>query len=148
MYEVQYFVPDGYPLVNALLDDETMKMCSRLKNVDTKGAQVPNSALAVQLKIIENGTLFEIKKRGQFAYINIFCFEPQDFHQLFALVENLYTQNKLGVPKRPKMPTWIHSIPIAPTILRDNEISLCQKITLSFFWALYAQRLKKSNPLN
>ncbi|MHA4809521.1 hypothetical protein ACX0G9_15515 [Flavitalea flava] len=148
MYEVQYFVPSGYSSGEAALDDEIMAMCSKLKNVDTKGDQVPNSALSVQLKVMHNGTILEIKKRGQLVFINLFCFETQDFQELFALVENLYSQLKLGAPKRPKMPTWIHSIPIDPAILRENERILCHKMTLSFFWAVYAQHLKKSNTLN
>lgn len=148
MYQLQYFVPEGYPAVNASFDQEIMEMCARLKGANAKGTQVPNSALSVQLKVMEDGASFEIKKRGQLVYINFYCFDTQHFQSVFSMVEDFYYKYTLGVPKRPKIPTWIHSIPIAPTQLRDNEGILCQKMTVSFFWAAYAQHLKKSNPMN
>ncbi|HWK03782.1 MAG TPA: hypothetical protein VNS58_09125 [Puia sp.] len=148
MYQLQYLVPPSYPLVNASLDQEIMKTCAALKGVDTKGARVPNTALSIQLIIMLDGASVEIKKRGQLVYINLFCFEALHFQTVFVQVEDFYRQYNLGIPKRPKLPTWIHSIPIANTILRENEIILCQKMTVSFFWAVYAQHLKKRNPMN
>jgi hypothetical protein len=148
MYQLQYIVPNGFPAVNAAFDKDIMQMCAKLKGVDTKGALVPNSALSVQLKVMQDGASLEIKKRGQLVYINFFCFETQYFAAVFALVEDFYRKYDLGVPKHPKIPTWIHSIPIAASALRDNEVILCQKMTVSFFWAVYAQLLKKSNQMN
>jgi hypothetical protein len=148
MYKLQYLVPDNYPAVNASFDKDIMEMCARLRGVDKKGAPVPNSALSIQLKVMEDGASFEIKKRGQLVYINFFCFETRHFQNVFTIVEDFHRKYDLGVPKRPKIPTWIHSIPIAPTLLRDNEVTLCQKMTVSFFWAVYVQHLKKSNPMN
>ena len=148
MYQLQYFVPDSHPKINADFDQDTTDMCARLKGVDTKGAAVPNSALYVKLQVMENGASLEIKKRGEPVYINLFCFEPQHFTSVFAVVEGYYRQFNLGVPHHPKLPTWIHSIPIAYARLRENELILCQKITVSFFWAVYAQHLKKSNSMN
>jgi len=148
MYQLQYFVPADQPAVNASFDKAIMEMCAKLKGVDTKSVQVPNSALSVQLKVMQDGASLEIKKRGQLVYINFFCFETQYFATVFTLVENYYKKYDLGTPKHPKIPTWIHSIPIAPAILRENEIILCQKMTVSFFWAVYAQHLKKSNQMN
>jgi len=148
MYQLQYFVPANYPAVNASFDKEIMEMCAKLKDVDKKGVQVPNSALSVQLKVMQDGASLEIKKRGQLVYVNFFCFETQYFASVFAMVENFYHKYDLGAPKHPKIPTWIHSIPIAPTLLRDNEVILCQKMTVSFFGAVYAQHLKKSNQMN
>jgi hypothetical protein len=95
-----------------------------------------------------NGSPLEIKKRGQPVYLNLFCFDPFHLQSMLDAVEELYRQFGLGTPKRPKMPTWIHSVPVNDSILRPNEIVLCQKMTVSFFWAVYAQQLKRSNPMN
>lgn len=148
MYKLQYFVPFSYPSVDASYVPEIMEMCAKLKGVDTKGAQVPNSALSIKLMVMLDGSSVEIKKREQLVYVNFFCFDVQHFDHVFILVEDFYRRYNLGVPKRPKIPTWIHSIPIAHDILRENEIILCQKMTVSFYWAVYAQHLKKINPLN
>ena len=148
MYQLQYLVPANFPAINASFDKAIMEMCARLKGVDKKGAQVPDSALSIQLKVTEDGASLEIKKRGQLVYINFFCFETQHFQSVFIIVERFYNKYNLGVPKQPKIPTWIHSIPILPAVLRENEVLLCQKMTVSFFWAVYAQHLKKSNPMN
>jgi len=72
MFQMQYFVPDGYPRINTPLDDETIELIRKLN----------------------------------------------------------------GVAKSPKLPFWIHSIPIAYDRLRENEVILCQKKTASFFWAV------------
>jgi hypothetical protein len=148
MPQLQYFVPEGYPAVNAGFDKEIMEMCAKLKGVDTRDVSVPNSALSIKLLVMVNGTSFEIRKRGKLVYVNFFCFEPQHFSEVFALVEDFYRKHNYGTPKHPKIPTWIHSIPIAHDLLRDNEVILCQKMTVSFFWAVYAQHLKKRNPMN
>jgi len=148
MYQLQYLVPKNYSIVDASYDKQISEMCAKLKGVDTKGSQVPNSALSIQLKVMLNVASVEIKKRGQMVYINLFCFEPNHFQKVFLLVEDLYRAYNLGLPLRPKISTWIHSIPIAQEVLRENEIILSQKMTVSFFWAVYAQRLKRSNPMN
>ena len=62
MYQLQYFVPERYPTVNASFDKEIMEMCAKLKGVDTKGAQVPNSSLLVQLKVMQDGASFRNQK--------------------------------------------------------------------------------------
>jgi hypothetical protein len=148
MFQMQYFVPEGYQAVNASLDKEISDMCARLKGVDKKDVQVPDSALSIRLFVMENGSSVEIKKRGQMVYTNLFCFDSRHFQDVFCVVEGFYLQYNLGVPRHPKIPTWIHSIPIAHNLLRENEIFLCQKMTVSFYWAVFAQQLKKSNPMN
>jgi len=133
MFQMQYFMPDAYPRINTPLDDETTELTRKLKGVDKKSVPIPNSALSVQLFLMLNGASLEIKKRDQLVFI---------------LVEDFYKKYNLGVPKPPKLPCWIHSIPIAYDRLRENEVILCTKVTVSFFWATFYQKLKKSNPMN
>lgn len=49
--------------------------------------------------------------------------------------------HRLGTSKQPVVENWIHSIPMPPAypLLRENEIILCEKLTIAFFWAVYAQ---------
>ena len=148
MFNMQYFVPDNYPAVNASLDKEIARMCGNLKGVDRKFVQVPNSALSIRLFVMENGSSVEIKKREQMVYTNLFCIDASHFLDIFAVVEGFYRQYNLGTPKQPKLPTWIHSIPIAHELLRENEIVLCQKMTVAFYWAVFYQQLKRRNPMN
>ena len=148
MFQMQYFVPDGYPRIDVPLDNETTELTRKLKGVDKKSVPIPNSALSVQLFLMLNGASLEIKKRDQLAFINFFCFEAMNSPEVFILVEDFYKKYNLGVPKPPKLPCWIHSIPIAYDRLRENEVTLCTKVTVSFFWATFYQKLKKSNPMN
>src|SRR5882757_6378164 len=90
MYQLQYFVPDSYPPVNAAFDEEIMKVCAKLKGADLKGAPVPNSALSVHLEVMLNGANLEIKKREQPVYINLFCFETLHFQSVFTIVKGYY----------------------------------------------------------
>jgi len=148
MFNMQYFVPENYSAVNATLDKEIARMCGNLKGVDKKSVQVPNSALSIRLLVMDNGSSVEIKKREQMVYTNLFCFDARHFVNIFSVVENFYRVYNLGTPKHPKLPTWVHSIPIAHELLRENEIVLCQKMTVSFYWAVFYQHLKKRNPMN
>jgi hypothetical protein len=148
MYYVSYLVPPGHPLVKAELDKTVMEMTASLKGVDKKMVNVPNTGLCVRLKLMPDGGSIEIKKRKELVYINLFCMEAQHMDSVFGAVCNLYVNYKLGTPKRPSMPTWIHSIPVAEHLLRENELQLCHKMTVSYYWAVFAQLLKKRNPLN
>jgi len=148
MYHLQYFVPTGHPKMEPSFDEQIMHLCASLRGVDKKCVPFPQSALSIQLILTDDGGSFEIRKRTQLVYINIFCFEISYVEQVFSLVHKMYQQYQLGIPTRPKLPSWIHSIPINPGILQDNEVALCTKITVSFFWAAYAQLLRKRNPLN
>jgi len=148
MYTLQYILPDKYPPADGSFDSAISDMCAKLKSVSTRDTAVPNSALSVRLTVMINGSTLEIKKRGQPVYLNLFCFDSSHLESMLAAVEELYRQFRLGIPKRPKMPNWIHSVPVNDSILRPNEIFLCQKMTVSFFWAVFAQQLKRSNPMN
>ncbi len=148
MYQLQYILPPGSPPANGAVDKSVMEMCAKLKGVDTKGAKVPNSALSLKLFVTPQVASLEIRKREELVYLNFFCFATGSFEELLLVVGGGYQEYNLGAPERPKIPTWIHSIPIAPDLLRENEIVLCQKMTVSFFWAAYTQQLKKSNPMN
>jgi len=147
IYQLQYLVPPGYPVVDASFDQEIVDMTAKIK-CDGKFGKVPDSALSIMVTVMENGTSIEIKKRDRLVYINFCCFEALHFQSVFTLIEDFYTRYNLGIPKRPIVPTWIHSIPIAHDILRENEIILCQKMTVSFFWGIYAQHLRRSNAMN
>jgi hypothetical protein len=148
MYALQYLVPDKYPAADGSFDPAISDMCATLRSVSTRDTAVPHSALSVRLTVMLNGSTLEIKKRGQPVYMNLFCFDTSHLESMLAAAEELYRQFGLGTPKRPKVPTWIHSVPVTDSILRPNEIVLCQKMTVSFFWAVYSQRLKRSNPMN
>lgn len=123
-------------------------MCATLKSVSTRDTAVPRSAVSVRLTVTLNGSTLEIKKHGQPVYLNLFCFDASHLESMLPAVEELYRQFGLGIPKRPKMPNWIHSVPVNDSILRPNEIVLCQEMTVSFFWPVFAQQLKRSNPMN
>jgi hypothetical protein len=148
MFHLQYLVPDNFPEANGAWDKEVLHMCAQLKNVDRQFVQVPDSALFIRLKVLIDGASLEIKKRDKLIYINLFCFEKQYFPGVFAQVEEFYRLYKLGVPQKLTLPTWIHSIPVAADLLRDNETVLCQKMTTSYFWAVYGQSQKKRKPAN
>ena len=148
MYQFAYLAPPGYPTPDGSFDKDIVNMTASIKEVDKKSVNVPNSALWIQLKLMPDGGSFEIKKRKDLVYINLFCFEAENTDSVFSAVISLYEHYKLGTPKRPPVPTWIHTIPVAEHLLRANEIQLCQKISVSYYWAVCAQLLKKRNPLN
>ena len=95
-----------------------------------------------------DGGAFEIKKGQDLVYINLFCFEAEHTDSVFSAVIKLYEHYKLGIPRRPPVPNWIHTIPVAEHLLLANEIQLCQKMTVPYSWGVCAQLLKKRNPLN
>jgi hypothetical protein len=148
MFYLQFFTPPGHPKSAPSFDKDIIHMCAQLKDVDKKSVPVPNSALSIQLFRMEDGTSIEIKKRGQLAFINFLCFEPVHLNKVFFIVNEHYKKFGLGTPTRPTMATWIHSIPIPGPQLMEKEIFLCQKMTVSFFWAMYGRQLNKSNPFN
>ena len=148
MLYVQYFVPAQYPPVTPVLDPEVSALCSGLKGVDREGASVPDSELFLQLKVMEDGASLEIRKSGQLVFVNFFCLEGTQIHSVYKVVKLIYRDHHLGKPRKPHISTWIHSIPFAQQILQEKEIELCQKMTVSFFWAVYAQHMKRSNTLN
>ena len=148
MYQMQYFLPKGYPPADGRLDPDASRLGASLKGVDTKGSFVPHSALWLKLNVLLDGTSLEIKKREQLVYINLFCLDIQQSPGVLSVVRTFYDQYNLGIPVQPSIGTWIHSIPIRQEILRDNEIKLCQQLTVSFFWAVYAQSLKRGKSTN
>ena len=148
MYRMQYILPAGFPAPDGKLDREAVDLSASLKGVDKKGAFVPNSALWLKLDVFFDGASLEIKKRDQLVYINLFCLDAGHAPRLLGIVQGLYTQYQLGTAKKPSVETWIHSVPVGHHLLRDNEVQLCQKLTVAFFWAVYGQNLKKNNPLN
>jgi len=143
-FQMQYLMPDGFVPPNGRFDREAAQLGASLKGVDVKGANVPNSALWVKLGVHPDGADFEIKKRGELVYINIFCYELSHKSGVLAIVQQLYNQHGLGVVKTPGVSKWIHSVPVQHHLLRPNEIELCQKLTVAFFWAVFAQRKKRS----
>ena len=150
MHQMQYLLPEGYPSAKGQYDQSIVDLTASLKNVDTKGAAVPNSALWLKLNVFLDGSSLEIKKRKVLTYINIFNIDGSKSSKIFGTVQGLYEVHHLGTPKEPKVENWIHSIPIPPayTLLRENEVILCEQLTIAFFWAVYAQWFKKHNPLN
>lgn len=148
MYQMSYLVPSNHPPVDGALDMDIMRMTASMKGVDQKFVNVPNSALWINLIMMTHGSSLEIKKYKELVYINLFCFEEQKRDIVLSAVHDLYEKYSLGKPKRPPLPTWIHSIPVATSLLRENEYQLCHKMTVSYYWAVYAQILKKRNRLN
>jgi hypothetical protein len=143
MFAMQYILPEGYPSTDGALDKSIVALTSKMKVSGTKDTPVPSSALSVRMEVRLNGTILDIKKRGQPVYLNFFCFEETYTDSVLVLVEEMYRRLGLGTAKRPKMPTWIHSVPVNVSILRPNEVILCKKVTVSFFWAVFAQHLKR-----
>jgi len=143
-----YLVPPNHPPVDGLIDHNIVRLAASIQGVDKKSVNVPNTALWVQLKLGIDGGSLEIKKQKKLVYINLFCFEAEQMDIMFGAVGALYGKYNLGTPKRPPVPTWIHSIPVAESLLQGNELRLCQKLTVSYYWAAYGQFLKKRNPLN
>jgi hypothetical protein len=148
MFYFQFIVPPGHPKYEVPYDIEMIATCISLKKVDRESVPFPNSTLSVKLTNMLDGASVEIRKRDKMAFINILCFEAGNLNQVFATVEKLYLNYKLGQPKRPTMESWIHSIPVPGPSLRENEILLSQKITLSFFWHRFAHFINKRNPYN
>jgi len=148
MYQMAYLAPPGYPDPDGSFDKDIVNMTASIKGVDRKSVKVPNSALWIQLKLMPDAGAFEIKKRNDLVYINLFCFEAEHADNVFSAVNRLYHKYKLGTPRRPPGPNWIHTIPVAEQLLRVNEIQLCQKMTVAYYWGVYSQLLKKRNPLN
>lgn len=149
-HKMQYLLPDGYPSAKGKYNRSIVDLTSSLKGVDTKGAAVPNSALWLKLNVFQDASSLEIKKRNVLTYINVFNIDGSKSLKIFGTVEELYEVHRLGTPKRPRVENWIHSIPmpLAYPLLRENEILLCEELTIAFFWAVFAQWFKKHNPLN
>ena len=148
MFAMQYILPEGYPSTDGAVDKSIVALTAKMKVSGSKDTPVPSSALSVRMEVMLNGTILDIKKRGQPVYRNLFCFEETYKDSVLVLVEEMYRKLGLGIAKRPKMSTWIHSIPVNDSILRPNEIILCKKITVAFFWAVFAQHLKRGNLMN
>jgi hypothetical protein len=145
---MQYLVPSGFPAPDGKLDKAAIDLGASLRNVDKKWTPVPNSALLLKLIVMLDGSSLEIKKRDQLVYINLFNFEARTASSVLLVVHGLYEKYNLGIPPQPKVESWIHSIPVSYESLRPNEISLCEKLTVSFFWGVYGQHWKRANPLN
>jgi len=145
MFYFQFIVPLGHPKYEVPYDIEMIATCISLKKVDRESVPFPNSALSVKLTNMLDGASVEIRKRDKMAFINMLCFEAGNFSRVFSTVEDLYRNFNLGQPKRPAMESWIHCIPVPGPTLRENEILLCQKITLSFFWHGFAHVIKNRN---
>ena len=77
-----------------------------------KGAFEPNSALWLKLNALFDGASLDIKKRNKLVYINIFCLDIGMEFGAFAAVQGLYNRYNLGLPQRPIVEAWIHSIPV------------------------------------
>lgn len=148
MHEMRYFVPSNHPSVDGSLDMDVIRMAASIKGVDRKSVNVPNTALWIQLIILADGASLEIKKHKKLVYINLFCFEVLQTDSVFLTVNSLYKRYSLGTPKRPLQPTWIHSIPVSTSLLRENEFQLCHNLTVAYYWAVYRQLLNERNPLN
>lgn len=148
MFRMQYFMPPNFPIPDGRFDRAAAALGPSLKDFDTKGAYVPNSALWVRLKVTPDRSLLEIKKRGQLVYINVLCTSAMDAPRLLVVVQLLYDQYDLGTPIRPTVEAWIHSIPVGYHLLRQNEVQLCEKLTVAIFYAVFGRHEKKSNSLN
>lgn len=148
MFKMQYIVPPTFPAPDGKLDKAVANLGASLRGVDRKWTVVPNTALKLKLNVFMDGASLEIQKRDQFAYINIFCFNGHHSQDLLTAVDGLYKIHNLGSAKRPITDNWIHSIPVGFHLLRENEIRLCEKLTVSFYWAAYSQQLSRVNPLN
>jgi len=146
MHKFEFLVPEGYAEPNGTFDRENMLMSAQLykKGAETRDIPVPNSALSVRMLVTPDGTSLEFKKRGQLVYVNLFCLGSQYFDQVFPHVAEFYREYDLGIPILPKLDTWIHSIPVAQHLLREHEIILCQKMTVSFWYAVYGLHVMKS----
>jgi hypothetical protein len=139
-FYMQYLVPEGFPDPKGQRDQEIGAQASKLKEVDRKPVRFPNSALYIHIKVFEyGGASLEIWKREDLVYINLYSLGEKYSDLVFGVVQDLYLKYKLGTPKKPKLPAYIHSIPVSAHLLRDNERLLAEKLTVEYFWAAYAQ---------
>jgi hypothetical protein len=144
----QYLVPTAFPHVDANWDAGVSLIASKLKGIDMRNVKIPNTALSVQLFVMLNGASLEFQKRGRLVYVNLLCYEADHAVDVFEAVKFHYQTYNLGIPQRPKIATWIHSIPTAPDILRDTETFLCEKLTVYFYAAVYGHFRRERNLLN
>ena len=141
-FVMEYIYPPEFPKACQPWDEETNKLAISLKNVDTKFVQIPDTHLSVRLFVFRDAASIEFQKSIFPVYTNFFNFE-ENTGGAFKMVQDFYKKYKYGTPKIPGVPTWIHSIPLRPHLLSPEETILCEKLTVCFFWAVYAQRIFK-----
>jgi len=66
--------------------------------------------LPTTLGLHPDGADFEIKRRGQLVYINIFCFDLRQQDGLLAIVQSLYEKHGRGLVKKPSVSKWIQVV--------------------------------------
>jgi hypothetical protein len=146
---LQYCVPPGF--VSAKpggLKPEITKLGASLRGADGKqGARVPGTPLTIRLSLMLNGAGIEFDYNGELAYVNFCCFEKRHFRGVFQLVEVYYDRYGFGKPKKPSFDKWIHLIPVAGPMPDVTYSMLSQDLTVSFFWAAYAQQLKRAGKM-
>jgi len=98
----------------------------------------------IQLFNYNDAASLEFKKRTQPVLTDIFNFEAKPPGP-FKIVKMFNKNYNYGKPKEPKLPTWIHSIPIRLDLLSPEEKILCEKLAVCLFFAVFGQRLRGKN---
>lgn len=143
-FQLQYFVPKGFPAAPAGFDPKIMELGASLRGADTdQGAIVPGTPLTIRLLLMTNGAGIEFDYAGQLAYINICCFEKKHTKIAFTIVERRYNKYGLGEPKKPSMDRWIYLIPVAGQMPDPDHSILSQQLAVAFYWAAYGQLIDR-----
>lgn len=148
MLKMQYLFPANLPKPDGVLDMNFIPLVMGLKEVHTKGANLPNSKLRAKLNFFREGASLDIKKQHELVYINFFCVEGNYAPTLFNVVQNLYKKYNLGFAQMPVAENWIHSIPVNYDLLTADEVRLCEKVITAFYWGIYAKQTGAGIPIN
>ena len=144
MFHVQQLLPKNYEPANPVLPPGFMEFAATLKGVDSDWVRVPDSKLSIKLAVMINGASIEIKKHGKMALIGLCCFEPEYRSGLLKVVKRLYKDNRLGEPQQPRLPCWVHMIPVKGTSLDEDELTLSGWLVITFYWVIFGQQMKRN----
>jgi hypothetical protein len=142
-FQLQYLLPVGLEAAPPGYDRSIMQLGASLRGADTDGgAAIPNTPLTIRMNLMLNGAGIDLLYNGKLAYINFCCFERKHSHSVYKAVEAHYKRYKLGFPRKPTMPNWIHLIPVNGPIPEREYSLFSQKLTVAFYWAAFAQITK------
>lgn len=148
MFAMQYHVPTGFPAVDARFNQAAAAMGPQLRGFDSKGAFVPNSALWIRMRQQKEGACLEFKKRDKLVYINWFCVDAEYQPFIMRIIQELYDKYDFGMAPEPTLGNFIHSVPVGYPSLRENEIKLCEQLTVAIYYAVFGKEIQRIGRAN
>lgn len=139
MLVLNHLLPDSHPSVAPPAHPTKMKELMPVLHTTMaiRWTPIPESGFETFLQIKDYVPCLAFRKEGKEVYFHIFCFESFKFKETLKMVSKLYLKYRLGIPKYPPGPNWIHTVPIPGPRVAAQDEKLMYQIMQSFFWTLH-----------